>query len=473
MGEEIDQHIFNGKDFEQFSVNLRAETALLQEWLHDGYLLDDGYSAGVEIEAWLLNAANQVCPENEAFLQRLDNPLVVPELAKFNFEINAPPLRFSEDVFGQMHRQLTSTWAACEKSAFDLDMRTVAVGILPTVRQQDFVAENMSALQRYKAMNQQVMRMRNGKPMQIDIQGYDHLQCQLEDVMLEAATTSFQMHLQLPPDKAMRIYNASKIVSAPLVAVTANSPWLFAKNLWAETRIPVFEQSVQVGHSHLTDRVTFGIRYVHESIMEVFASNLARFPILLPNVVDAPAEEMRHLSLHNGTIWRWNRPLIGFAENARPHLRLEQRCVPAGPTMRDSVANMAFYYGLVIALAEMQPAPELQLPFANAYENFYNCARDGLDAEVFWLDGEVINVAQLLEQKLIRLAEQGLDTLGVAADSIQYWLGIIHDRAVSRQNGACWQRRWCQKHGHDMARLVEAYRVRQQDDQPVHLWSLD
>jgi hypothetical protein len=56
------------------------------------------------------------------------------------------------------------------------------------------------------------------------------------------------------------------------------------------------------------------VRYARESILECFEANRTRYPVLLPAVMDEPPESLAHLRLHNGTIWRWNRPLIGFDE---------------------------------------------------------------------------------------------------------------------------------------------------------------
>jgi hypothetical protein len=260
------------------------------------------------------------------------------------------------------------------------------------------------------------------------------------------------------------------------VAVSANSPYLFGKNLWAETRIPLFEQSVEVGgyedtmHGPLR-RVSFGSGYVRHSLMECFTENLEHYPVLLPTHFDTPPEELQHLRLHNGTLWRWNRPLIGF-HNGCPHLRIEHRVVPAGPTVVDAVANAAFYYGLAYALCLQETPPEQQMGFAQARDNFYACAQHGLDAHLVWLDGNKRQLQSLLLKTILPQAAQGLAALGISRGDVDRYLGIIEGRVQNACNGASWQRAFVAKYGPDMHALLAAYLERQQSGVPVHEWDL-
>jgi hypothetical protein len=282
--------------------------------------------------------------------------------------------------------------------------------------------------------------------------------------------------MQIPPEMAVRAYNASLIASAPLVAVSANSPYLFGKDLWAETRIPLFEQAVEAGgyekdaHGPMR-RVTFGSGYVRQSLMECFQENLDHFPVLLPTHFDSPPEEMEHLRLHNGTLWRWNRPLIGF-ENGKPFLRLEQRVVPAGPTIVDAFANSAFYYGLTYSLCNMEIPPESILDFATARDNFYRSAQLGLDAHTVWLEGQKHPAQTLLMKTLLPMAHEGLIRLGVDSGEISRYLGIIENRVKTARNGAAWQRAYVAKYGHDMNALLDVYMQQQQTGIPVHEWDI-
>jgi gamma-glutamyl:cysteine ligase YbdK (ATP-grasp superfamily) len=322
-----------------------------------------------------------------------------------------------------------------------------------------------------------VLRLREGAPLELNIQGREHLKTRHGNVMLESATTSFQIHLKVELAAAVRSYNAAILVSAPLVAVSANSPFLFGRDLWDETRIPLFEQSVAVGgfagvaHGPLR-RVSFGTGYARHSLLECFVENERHFPVLLPILFDEADTSLPHLRLHNGTIWRWNRPLLGFDADGTPHLRIEHRVIPGGPTMVDEVANMAFYFGLVAALVGQEEAAEDQLPFAAARDNFYAAARDGLEAPVQWLDGRRHGMAWLVRERLLPLATRGLEQLGIDAAQAARYLGIIDRRVAHGCTGAGWQRAFVARHGRDMSALTQAYWERQESGVPVHEWDI-
>jgi gamma-glutamyl:cysteine ligase YbdK (ATP-grasp superfamily) len=363
------------------------------------------------------------------------------------------------------------TWSACNRAAASLGAGVVAIGTLPTVTEQLLSLRNISSSLRYRALNEQTLRLRQGRPIRLDIQGRERLQTEHFDVMLEAATTSFQLHLQVPASEAMRFYNAATIVSAPLVALAANSPLLFGKVLWEETRIPLFEQAVDVGGGKFS-RVTFGSGYTERSLEECFVENREHYPVMLPLAMEDVSERLAHVRLHNGTIWRWNRALIGFNGPGEPHLRIEQRVPAAGPTTVDMAANMAFYYGLAQALATSPVPPENRLPFGTARANFYLAARYGLDAELVWLDQQPVTVRELILRQLLPLARRGLMQLDVAGDLAERLLGLIESRVSTGQNGAVWQRRFVELHGRDMALLTREYRDRQSAGNPVHTWDV-
>ena len=255
----------------------------------------------------------QPAPLNEAFLENVADPFVVPELSKFNFEINSTPHCIEGNILSHLEAELSLNWKKCAAHAEDLDANILAIGILPTIQDEMLTLENMSSLKRYVGLNRQVIRLRKGKPLELKIEGKDFLNIQHHDVMLEAAATSLQIHCQVNTDEAVRHYNLSQILSAPMVAVAANSPYLFGKDLWDETRIPTFEQSVSVAsfpdcHGQTIGRVTFGTGYARQSILEPFLENLDGFPVLLPMVLDDDPSWLSHLRLQNGTIWRWTRP---------------------------------------------------------------------------------------------------------------------------------------------------------------------
>ena len=404
MGQEIAASKFSQQDFDAFQERLREETALLETWFRDGVFSEVSGKGGFELEAWLVDAEAEPTGINQSYLERLDDPLVVEELATFNVELNSTPLVLEGNALGRMARELESTWEHCNRVAQELGARLAMVGILPTLKRNRLNLSSMSPLQRYRALNEQVLRQRAGCPIRLHIGGRDRLDLQHEDVMLESAATSFQIHLQASPQRMLRIYNASKVLAAPMVAACANSPFLFGRDLWDETRIPLFEQAVAVGRSDLTKRVSFGIRYAEHSILECFQANLARYPVLLPHLMDEAPERLAHLRLHNGTIWRWNRPLIGFDADGTPHLRIEHRVVPSGPSVADSIANTALFFGAVRALVDQPEAAEHRLMFEQARANFYAAARHGLDAEITWLDRRRVRIADLMQAEILPLA---------------------------------------------------------------------
>jgi len=471
MGQEISESHFQAEDFEAFQLRLQQETRLLEQWFEDGMFSAGEHVVGFELEAWIVDEKARPAPINQALLERLNDPLVVPELARFNLEFNGTPQRLSGTAFSRLADELQRTWSRCNRHASEWNAQLAMIGILPTVVESDLNPGNMSFMQRYHALDEQLTMLRGGTPLQIDISGRDHLRFSHKDVMLESATTSFQIHLKVDADKAGRFYNAAKLASAPMVAISANSPYLFGAELWDETRIPLFEQAVQVIGDERAKRVTMGTGYVN-SIVDCFVANLESYPVLLPQMMDEPEQQFAHLRLHNGTIWRWNRPLIGFDRMNKPHIRIEHRAVPAGPSVADSIANLAFFVGLVCALANQPLAPEKRLPFAQAKANFYRAARDGLNAQVCWLDGHSAALRELILNKCLGLAGKGLDNLGIDPEESQHWLGIIAERVQSGQNGASWQRAWVDHHGSDMAALTESYLERQETLRPVHEWTL-
>lgn len=472
MGEELKTSSFDDADFAEFVRRLRAETDLVQAWERDGKLSDGPVSAGFELEAWLVDFEARPSAQNVSFIAAVDNELVVPELSRFNIEFNGDPQRLTGDGLSRLHTELADLWRHAVRVADKSQLRLAMIGILPTVKDSDLCVANMSDSKRFKALNEQVFRLRKGRPLNLKIEGEDILDNHHYDVMLEAGATSFQIHLKLPVGREVDYYNASKLVSAPLVAVSANSPYLFGKNLWAESRIPLFEQAVSVGDWDYAERVTFGVRYIEKYLSEVFLANRQRYPVLLPQVRDRPVEKLDHLRLQNGTIWRWNRPLIGWDDDGTPHYRIEQRVVPAGPTVADSMANAAFYYGLVTYLAEHETRPHERAQFFTSRDNFYAAAQHGLDAWIRWDHMDDLPIDKLILDTFLPMAEEGLVDLAIDAKDIQRYLGIIEGRCRNKQNGANWQRSFAKKHAVGMEEMLEAYLLRQETAIPVHEWTL-
>lgn len=474
MGREITQVRFDPADYTGFRERVEAETRVFEAWWRGGQFDRSAYMGGFELEAWLVDHEHRPLPENEGCLECIASPLVVPELARFNVELNGTPQRLAGRALRVLEDELMATWQRCLAGAQTCGGTLAMIGILPTVRKHDLTLRNISKLNRYYALNEQVLKRRGGRPIKLEIAGRERLALSHEDVMLEAAATSFQVHLQAPANELTRCYNASLILAAPLVALSANSPYLFGHDLWDETRIPLFEQAVDTGDAVEPGerRVTFGSAYLESGPREYFVENLERYAALLPAQFDSAPEEFCHLSLHNGTIWRWNRLLVGFSGAGVPHVRIEHRVMPAGPTIIDMMANAAVYFGAVRALAGRRVAPESELGFETARTNFYAAARDGLAARLAWLDGRRANAAELLEAEILPLARQGLLQYRVDPEDVDRYLTLAEARVREGQNGTAWQRAFIAAHGRDFVRLTAAYLQRQASGRPVHEWTI-
>lgn len=471
MGDEIDQRHFEADHFSQFRARLEEETSQLASLFKYNQFSKRGDILGFELEACIVDDDGEPAGINREFLNELNNPLVVPELAEFNVELNGSPSTVTGNVFTRILDELTTTWKQCQNKAKELDVFLVTIGILPTIRPAILNSDHMSDMVRYYALNDRVMALRDGEPLQIEIEGDELLVMRHGDVMLESATTSFQIHLQCKPERATRDFNAALIASAPMVALSANSPTLFGKYLWQETRIPIFEQAVQLGDRY-RERVGFGSGYVDDSLIELFIENLRDHVLLLPYVQSDPVMKFAHLRFQNGTIWRWNRPLIGFDYDGQPHLRIEHRVVPAGPTCVDCVTNLATFTGFVRSFSDNNPPIEQQISFEKVRENFYAAAKDGLDANFHWLDGKQWNAQDLMLHELLPRARDALRAIPIPDSDVNHFMDIAVARTQSKQTGAQWQRDWIDAHGRDFAALTRAYALRQSKQEPVHEWPL-
>lgn len=477
MGEEISYSRFNKTDYQRYQSRLQQETELLREWFVNDSFSALPKTAGYELEAWLIDRNGHPAPVNEEFLRRANNDLLCPELAQFNFELNVTPSQFRPDLLSHFNNELDSLWHDCERAAGEIQTDIIGIGILPTLRDEDLTLENISTLDRYRALNEQVLRQRKGVEIELNINGTEHLQVSHKDVMLEAAATSLQIHLQVPQQMAARYYNSSVAISSFMVAISANSPSLFGKRLWQESRIPVFEQSVPTGGigdaSHgPVHRVSAGSGFIRDSVFECFQENLEHYPVLLPVHYEDKPERMSHLRLHNGTIWRWNRPLIGFDTDGTPHLRIEHRVCAAAPSVIDNIANIAFYYGLVEHYANSTQPPESHHDFAECKQDFYRAAQLGIKHTMKWLDARSRSIQQIILDDLLPLAESGLGKLGLHTGEIKHYLSVIEQRALSGQTGSQWQQDFLNTHHDDNHLLTLNYLHNQQQGQPVHEWDI-
>lgn len=466
MGTEVSQDHFSKNDFLKFQQRLKIETDYLLQLLAAERFSNRPPVAGFEIEACLVDFTSQPAPVNSQFLDRADNALFTPELAKFNIELNTTPNTLTGQVFTHFDNEITQLIDLAQNTAHSLEAQILLTGILPTLSLEDFCLQNMSEMKRYHALNEQIIHARQGKPFHFDIEGHEALHMQYDSVMLESAATSIQLHLQAPIRHAHHYYNASILASAAVTAVSGNSPYLFGNELWHETRIPIFEQAIHLGHP--PQRVSFGSGYVRR-IEECFIENLETYPVILPMLQQEPVENFTHLSLHNGVVWRWNRPLIGFDPDGTPHFRIEHRVMPAGPSIADMIANAAFFYGLTEYFASYLQHHEIPVPFQQAKNNFYSAARYGLSAEFHW--GARKTPAQnLVLCELLPFARQGLQQLEIDKESADYYLSIIQQRVERKQTGAIWQKDHIHLLDCTMQQLTQDYFQLQKTGEPVHSW---
>jgi hypothetical protein len=443
---------------------------------------------GVELEVNLVDEGGRPAMTSTAVLAAIADPSWVGELGQFNLEINVPPRPLSGEVLGALEDDVHSMLTHASSRALATGTRLVMIGILPTLRQDDVTGDAMSANPRYRLLNEQMIAAR-GEDIRICIDGPEPLLTHVDTITPEAACTSVQFHLQVRPEAYGAYWNAAQAVAGIQVALAANSPFLFGRELWQETRIPLLEQVTDTRPEELRQqgvrpRVWFGERWIG-SVFDLFEENLRYFPALLPLREDedpaaalenGEAPTLAELTLHNGTVYRWNRPVYAV-EDGRPHLRIENRVLPAGPTLADVAANAAFFYGLVRALAEADRPVWSQLPFKAAADNLVEGSRHGIAARVYWPgDGEA-PVTEVAMRRLLPLAWEGLAGWGVKTDDADRLLGIIEQRCLSGRTGATWQtqtvHRLDRTLGRDesLHRMTEGYIERMASNEPAHAWA--
>jgi CBS domain-containing protein len=446
---------------------------------------------GAEQEMFLVDRRGYPAPVGPEVLAQQRDSRLTSELGRFNLEANLTPRRLEGDCLRAMEAELVEVLGVARRAAAGCDADVLLCGILPTLRRSDLTLGNMAPSPRYAAMNRAVA---GGKRTQfrVSIEGTDELDVAHDNVMLESCNTSFQLHYQLGPAGFARGYNVAQLVSAPLLAASANSPVLFGRRLWAETRIALFQQSVDgrsAAHAErgARPRVCFGDRWLDGSVIELVREDVARFRVLLVSAErdEAPFEvlargqapELSALRTHNGTIYRWNRPCYGV-QGGVAHLRVEARALPAGPSVVDEMASAALFFGLMAAAPEAYGDVSARLPFDEARGNFVAAAREGLEARLAWLDGATYAAADLVRSELVPLARQGLAACGVDAGDAARLLDVVEERASVRRTGASWALDSLAAMGSEgnadgrMRALVKATLGRQRGVEPAHRWPL-
>ncbi len=489
MGRDIEPIKISGEDRRNYREKLRRSLDVFDRMLRES-IFDTGPSlVGQEIELNLVDERGEPSMRNAAVLDAIANPLWATELGQFNIEINVPPRRLEDDALAGLEAEIRDDLNAADSKARGSDSRLVMIGILPTLRQDDVHEGTLSANARYRVMNEQIFAAR-GEDIRIAIEGSEQLLTHADSITPEAACTSVQLHLQVSPDAFASYWNAAQAIAGVQVALGANSPYLFGRELWQETRITLFEQATDTRPEELVQqgvrpRVWFGERWI-TSVFDLFEENIRYFPALLPICEDedplavlesGSCPKLEEMSLHNGTIYRWNRPVYA-AVNGKPHLRVENRVLPAGPSVADTIANAAFYYGLVRALAEAQRPIWTQMSFATAAENLHAAARNGLDSQLYWPGVGEAPAAELVLRRLLPLARDGLSMWGVSRADSDRLLGIIEQRCLTGQTGASWQvatvnaaaKSGITDRREALRLMTQQYIEQMHTNEPVHLW---
>src|SRR6478736_123047 len=486
MGEEVEAQEFSRADRTRHREKVGRNLDVFARMLREARFDTDDPMTGLEVELNLVDDLGDPALKNAEALAAIANPEFQTELGQFNVEINVPPAKLREGGLTTFEESLRGSLNQAESRSADVGAHMVMIGILPTLAEGHMGVASLSANPRYKLLSEQILNAR-GEDITISISGPERLETTADSIVPEAACTSTQFHVQTSPDQFAAYWNASQAIAAVQLAAGANSPYLLGKQLWRETRIPLFEQATDTRSEELKaqgvrPRVWFGERWIN-SVFDLFEENVRYFPALLPItsdedpvtvLEDGGTPQLGELRLHNGTIYRWNRPVYDINDGT-PHLRVENRMLPAGPTVADLVANAAFYFGLVRHLAESDRPLWSQMSFQAAEENFETAAEDGIDATLYWPGLGEVKATELVLRRLLPMAHDGLESWGVPTAERDRLLGIIEQRCVTGINGASWfvdrMHRRAGEDRYDALRSpLREYRERMHSNEPVHSW---
>ncbi len=492
MGEDVAAKEFTREDRQSYRQKIRRSLDVFARMLSTSSFDFEHPCAGLEIELNLIDARCDPAMKNAEVLAAIADPAFVTELGQFNIEVNVPPRLLAGSGALEFENAVRASLNEAEEKAATVGAHIVMIGILPTLMQEHLTIDALSANPRYRLLNEQIFAAR-GEDLPLQIDGVEQLATCADTIAPEAACTSAQFHLQVSPEDFPAYWNAAQAIAGVQLAVGANSPYLFGKELWRETRIALFEQATDTRPDELKaqgvrPRVWFGERWI-TSIFDLFEENVRYFAPLLPiceeedplAVLDAGGvPRLPELRLHNGTIYRWNRPVYDVV-GGKPHLRVENRTMPAGPTVVDILANAAFYYGLVRALAEADRPVWTQMSFSAAEENFHVAARRGLDARLYWPGLGDVPATELVLRRLLPLAHEGLRRWEVDDGVRERLLDVIRERCVLGRNGASWQvdmvSRIENEGGVDrqdaLRMMLRRYADHMHSNAPVHGWPLD
>jgi hypothetical protein len=490
MGEEVAARTFTREDRQRYRQKVKRSLDVFARMLAEARFDAEQRSFGLEIELNLTDDRGDPAHVNAAVLESIARADFQTELAQFNVEINVPPRLLDGTVLSELERDVRESLNCAEERSRTVGAHMVLTGILPTITPEHLTQDSFSDNDRYRLLNEAIFTAR-GEDLELSIDGVERLATFADTIAPEAACTSVQLHGMVEPELYATRWNAAQAIAGVQLALGANSPFVFGKELWRETRIALFEQATDTRPEELKaqgvrPRVWFGERWI-TSIFDLFEENVRYFPALLPVCDEEDPEatlergdvpRLPELRLHNGTVYRWNRPVYDVVRD-RPHLRVENRVLPAGPTVADITANAAFYYGLVKVLCEQERPIWSQMSFSAAEENFHTGAREGIEARLYWPGVGEAPATELVLRRLLPMAHQGLEELGIDRADRERLLGIVEDRCLTVRNGASWQAAVFHRlydGGLDrleaLRQMTLRYRELMHANEPVHAWPL-
>lgn len=495
MGDQQVSLVQDKAQMQRFVKSLLKDVKALEYMLDNNWIESGQTFIGAEQEMVLIdNTTLKPAPIAVEVLEKLKtHDWAETELARFNIETNLQPRRLSGSCFEEMENEIETNLQIIQDTLGDFDASLLLTGILPTFRKFDLEMHNLTPKKRYKALMEAINEQRLGSTYELRLSGIDELLVSHNSPLLEALNTSFQVHLQVSPEQFVKMYNIALALSAPVMAIAANSPVVFGKRLWHETRIAIFQQSIdtRTTHDHMRQRrprVSFGNDWLQDSVLDIYREDIARFRVLissdleedaLKTIKEGKVPKLRALGVHNSTVYRWNRPCYGISHNGKPHLRIENRVLPAGPTVLDEMANAVFWIGCMEGLSNEVEDIRNHLSFSDIRDNFSKAARSGIDSKFTWFADEKVSVCDLVLNKLVPVARKGLEAHNVNKADIDKYLGIIQARAEQHMNGARWMLRSYTKLIEESDRdealsVLTASMLKNQniENNPAHLWEL-
>ncbi len=494
MGEQRVSKVNDPVQMQKFVRGLLCDVQALEYMLENDWFDKSAVRIGAEQELVMVDKTTlRPAPIAVEALERMEGwDFVETELALFNLETNLTPRELKGSCFSDLQNENQDFLSKIQSVLDDFNAQILLTGVLPTLRKRDMSLDNLTPKKRYRALMESLNEQLIGSNYELRLTGIDELSLKHDSPFLEACNTSFQVHLQVAPERMVQMYNIAQALTGPVIAVSANSPLVFGRRLWHESRIALFQQALDTRNSseHMRERsprVSFGTGWLRDSILEIYKEDIARFRVLLAGDVEEDAlalvregkvPKLRSLQVHNSTVYRWNRPCYGISDNGKPHLRIENRVLPSGPTVVDEVANAAFWVGCMEGLANKYADITQEISFEDVRDNFIKASRFGIDTKFTWCNDEKISAVELIHSKLLPIAREGLESHNVDADDIDLYMGIIEGRVRSHMNGARWTLRAYTKLKKEASEdealtvLTNAMLKNQSKNIPVHEWDL-